>query len=125
MKLTDVIRKVSPAVVAFGSRVFPSETNIAPGFPPILGTGFVVDERGMVLTNQHVIDEIEKIPTSDRFVMLFPEPASVNGKTIFGVILRKICAVNSISSFEFLRGRTSVRPSQTLASCRLIFRVCR
>lgn len=100
MKLTEVIRKVSPAVVAFGSRLVTSETNFTPGFPLIIGTGFVVDERGMVLTNQHVIDGIEKIPTADRFVMLFPEPASVHGKTIFGVILRKILAVNSISSFE-------------------------
>jgi hypothetical protein len=81
MKLTDVIRKVSPAVVAFGSRLYPSKTDVAPGFPPILGTGFIVDERGMVLTNQHVIDAVENIPTPARFVMIFPEPASVNGET--------------------------------------------
>ena len=100
MKLTDVIRKVRPAVVAFGSRLSPSEAGTAPGFPPIVGTGFIVDERGMVLTNQQVIDAIEEIPAPARFVMLFPEPVSVNGKTMFGVILRKIRAVNSISSFE-------------------------
>src|SRR5437660_586447 len=100
MKLTDVIRKVSPTVVAFGSRIVPSEANIAPGFPRILGTGFIVDERGMVLTNQHVIDAVEEVPAPARFVMIFPEPASDNGKTMFGVVLRKIQAINSISTFE-------------------------
>ena len=100
MKLTDVIRKVSSAVVAFGSRAVVSQSNVAPGFPTILGTGFIVDERGMVLTNQHVIDAIENIPPPAQFVMIFPEPTSVNGNTMFGVILRKIKAINSISSFE-------------------------
>jgi S1-C subfamily serine protease len=100
MKLIEVIRKVRPAVVAFGSRLAPSQTNTAPGFPPIIGTGFIVDERGLVLTNQHVVDAIETIPAQARFVMLFPDPVSIDGKTMFGVILRKILAVNSISSFE-------------------------
>lgn len=98
--LTDVIRAVSPAVVAFGSRLVPSKTTLTPGFPLIVGTGFIVDERGLVLTNQHVIDAIGQIPAHARFVMLFPQPISQNGHTMFGVILRQILAVNSISSFE-------------------------
>jgi S1-C subfamily serine protease len=100
MKLTEVIRKVSPAVVAFGSRLVPSERNITPGFPLIIGTGFIVDERGMILTNQHVIDAIAQVPNHARFVMLFPEPVNQDGKTMFGVVLRQILAINSISSFE-------------------------
>jgi S1-C subfamily serine protease len=100
MKLTQTIRKISPAVVAFGSRLVPSKTNIAPGFPLIIGTGFIVDERGMVLTNQHVIDAIAQTPKNARFVMLFPDPVDQDGQTIFGVVLRQILAINSISSFE-------------------------
>lgn len=100
MKLTEVIRKVSPAVVAFGSRLYPTDSVVPPGFPQIIGTGFVVDERGMVLTNQHVIDAMQKIPAHARVVMLFPEAIPRGGLTVFGVILRKIKAVNSISSFE-------------------------
>jgi S1-C subfamily serine protease len=100
MNLTEVIRKVSPSVVAFGSRLSTSKDDVAPGFPPIIGTGFIVDERGMVLTNQHVIDAIEKVPPLARIVMLFPQPKSVSGQTMFGVVLRKIRAINSISSFE-------------------------
>jgi hypothetical protein len=100
MKLTEVVRRVAPAVVAFGSRFYPSETSTAPAFPLIIGTGFIVDKRGMVLTNQHVVDAIERFPAPARFVMLFPEPKAKDGQTMFGVVLRKIKAVNSVSSFE-------------------------
>lgn len=53
MKLPDVIRAVSPAVVAFGSRIARSQNPEAPGFPPIIGTGFFVDKRGPVMTTGH------------------------------------------------------------------------
>jgi S1-C subfamily serine protease len=100
MTLTEVIRKITPAVVAFGSRLVQSDTSVAPGFPTIVGTGFIVDERGIVVTNQHVIDAVGKIPKPARFVMLFPEPVSRGVQTQFGVILRSILAINSIESFE-------------------------
>jgi len=100
MNLVEVIRKVSPAVVALGTRLYPSQADAAPGFPRIIGTGFIVDERGIVLTNQHVIQAIEKEPASARFVMVFPTPKAVDRGTVGGVILRKILAVNTISSFE-------------------------
>jgi hypothetical protein len=41
-----------------------------------------------------------QIPAAARFVMLFPEPDSIEGKTRFGVIIRSIKAVSSVSSFE-------------------------
>lgn len=100
MKLTEVIRKVTPTVVAFGSRFVPTESSVTPGFPVIIGTGFIVDERGLVITNEHVIEGIGKIPKPARFVMLFPEPVSEDGQTRFGVVLRSILAINSIASFE-------------------------
>jgi hypothetical protein len=100
MKLTEVIRKVTPAVVAFGSRVVPTESSATPGFPAIIGTGFIVDERGLVITNEHVIEAIGKIPKPARFVILFPEPISEGGQTRFGVVLRSILAINSIASVE-------------------------
>jgi hypothetical protein len=100
MKLTEVIRKVAPTVVAFGSRLVPSQEATAPGFPALIGTGFFVDSRGLVVTNQHVVDALQKIPVQARFVMLFPEPISEGGQTQFGVVLRSILKINSISSFE-------------------------
>ena len=39
-------------------------------------------------------------PAPARFVMLFPEPVSQNGQTLFGIILRRILAFNSIEGFE-------------------------
>jgi hypothetical protein len=71
-----------------------------PGFPAIIGTGFVVDTRGLVLTNQHVIEALEGIPTAARFVMLFPRPQFHEKRILFGVVLRKIKAINSIATFE-------------------------
>ena len=52
------------------------------------------------MTNEHVVEAMQQIPAAARFVMLFPEPASVAGETRFGVILRPIKSVNSVSSFE-------------------------
>jgi hypothetical protein len=100
MKLTEVIRKVAPTVVAFGSRLARSQSLTVPGFPPIIGTGFIVDKRGLVVTNQHVVDAIEKIPGPARFVMLFPEPITAGGRTQVGVIVRSILKINSIASFQ-------------------------
>jgi S1-C subfamily serine protease len=100
MKLTEVIRRVSPSVVAFGSRMGRSAEPKAPGFPPLIGTGFFVDGRGLIATNDHVIQAMQQIPAPARFVMLFPEPTSIDGRTQFGVILRSIVSVNSVSSFE-------------------------
>ena len=84
MKLTEVIRKVTSAVVAFGSRFVPTESSVTPGFPAIIGTGFIVDERGLVITIEHVIEAIGKIPKPARLVMLFPEPVSECGQTRLG-----------------------------------------
>jgi hypothetical protein len=72
----------------------------APGFPPLIGTGFFIDRRGLIATNEHVVEAMQQIPAAARFVMLFPEPASIAGETRFGVILRPIKSVNSVSSFE-------------------------
>jgi hypothetical protein len=100
MELIEVVRRVRPTVVALGSRLVQTEEASAPGFPRIIGTGFIADERGIVVTNEHVVQAICKIPAPARFVMLFPEPVNAEGQTRFGVILRKILKINSISRFE-------------------------
>ena len=100
MLLSQVLRKVAPSVVAFGSRIALSRDINPPAFPPLVGTGFVVDSRGLVLTNQHVVEALAKIPGHARFVMVFPDPIAQEGQVQFGVVVRSILKVNSISSFE-------------------------
>ena len=82
MKLTEVIRSVSPSVVAFGSQIGRSAEPKAPGFPPLIGTGFFIDRRGLIATNEHVVEAMQQIPPASRFVMLFPEPTSVSAENL-------------------------------------------
>jgi len=56
-KLSETYKKVKPAVVAIVQRMSKDPT-----FPPIIGTGFIARENGIILTNNHVIDEINKLP---------------------------------------------------------------
>src|SRR5689334_5420414 len=54
---------VRPSVVAFASRVVRRDR---PDFPEIIGTGFVVDSRGVAVTNKHVIDALQALPPHPR-----------------------------------------------------------
>jgi hypothetical protein len=50
---------VRPALVGFASRVVQGGL---PKFRHIIGTGFVVDERGIVATNRPVVDALMQLP---------------------------------------------------------------
>jgi hypothetical protein len=63
-----------------------------------------LNNEGLVLTNQHVIDAMLVVPSHAQYVMLFPEPLQQDGQTTFGVVLRKLQAFNSISQFGFIVG---------------------
>jgi S1-C subfamily serine protease len=60
--LEQVYDAVSPSIVAFGSRLSRSRDGVSPPFPDLLGTGFFIDSRGIVVTNRHVAEEILKLP---------------------------------------------------------------
>jgi len=65
--LPEVYKKVKPSIVAFVQtvhRVADRSKEPVPKFPRIFGTGFVVDERGIIATNQHVVDAFSKVPTA-------------------------------------------------------------
>jgi S1-C subfamily serine protease len=60
----------------------------------------VVDPRGLVVTNRHVIEEMEKVPREARFVMVFPRPEEF-GETIFaGILARPILQVFVLDAIE-------------------------
>src|SRR5687767_10934898 len=58
--LTRTYAGLRRSIVAFASKIAVSKK--APAFPTILGTGFVVDSRGLVITNRHVVRALEKLP---------------------------------------------------------------
>jgi len=91
---------VGPSVVAFGSRIAPTNKPTPPPFPPIIGTGFVVDSRGLVVTNRHVIEAMETIPSVARFVMAFPGPEVFDERMIVGILTRRILRVFVLDAIE-------------------------
>jgi hypothetical protein len=66
VSLIEVYRKIRHSIVAFVPR-FAQDAEAATRFPPILGTGFVVHEDGLIATNQHVLDAIFSLPRPDGF----------------------------------------------------------
>lgn len=62
MTLVQTYWAVAPSIVAFISRFAPSEEGQSPLAPIILGTGFFVHEDGIVATNRHVAEELDKLP---------------------------------------------------------------
>jgi S1-C subfamily serine protease len=62
MDLQDTFTAVHPSIVAIGSRVALGAPGMPPAFPEILGTGFIVDSRGIVATNKHVAELIPNLP---------------------------------------------------------------
>lgn len=55
--LVATFEAIRPSIVAFASRIARR-----PEFPEIVGTGFVVDRRGIVATNRHVITALQALP---------------------------------------------------------------
>jgi S1-C subfamily serine protease len=64
MSLIDSYKKIKPSIVAFCQK-YSDDPNYgrAGKFPDIIGTGFIIDESGLVLTNQHVVDAFDKLPS--------------------------------------------------------------
>jgi len=62
MTLPETFESIRPSIVAFISKMVPGRAGSKPLFPPVFGTGFFVDSRGIVLTNRHVVDVFNQIP---------------------------------------------------------------
>lgn len=62
MTLVETYRAVAPSIVAFISRSAKTEESRLPLAPTILGTGFFVHEDGIVATNRHVAEEMDRLP---------------------------------------------------------------
>ena len=64
--LTETYKQLRNSIVAFTPRFAPSE-EASKKFPPILGTGVVVNENGLIATNNHVIDAVVQLPHPEGF----------------------------------------------------------
>jgi hypothetical protein len=62
MQLPEVFESLRTRIVALGSRLVTTVPGASPKFPTILGTGFLVDRRGIVATNNHVAQALRKLP---------------------------------------------------------------
>jgi Trypsin-like peptidase domain len=62
LHLSEVFDLVRPAIVAFASNSATAAEAGKPLLPRIEGTGFFVDDRGLVATNRHVVDVLRKLP---------------------------------------------------------------
>jgi len=64
MDISSAYKLVKGSVVAFTLKYVPvyDEKAPPPAFPPILGTGFVVREHGIIATNAHVVRGFSKAP---------------------------------------------------------------
>lgn len=103
--LADVFEKIRPTIVAFGSRVVTTALGTQPRFPEIIGTGFIVDGRGIAVTNAHVIEALATLqghpsrPESPALAVLTTEVEHKDGKHHMGTLFTSIVAYSLIQSF--------------------------
>lgn len=93
--LAETYQKIRPSIVAITSKVSSN-----PDFPEIIGTGFVIDTDGLIVTCDHVIDVIKSLPRrknappeewpiSVALFYLFPEGMASIHMEVVGVVKPK------------------------------------
>ena len=84
MLLDEVYTRVRPSIVAFCSKIAKGHDGGPPLIAPIIGTGFVVHEAGIIATNRHVAEAILQLPKHPTrgllaFAMVFGEVQQEEG----------------------------------------------
>jgi S1-C subfamily serine protease len=126
MSLSKTFELVLPSLVAFITRV----KKIRPGekaiLPEILGTGFVVDQRGLVVTNRHVVEEFHRQPphpkTGASPVVAWMTPEGVKeapGGHTMPIVLAHIVGGAAVTEFSSSPGPYYGEPVPDLAFVQL------
>ncbi len=63
--LSNTYEKVKPSIVAFTKKYMIATnsnklTEAQISFPPVLGTGFIINENGIIVTNDHIAEQLKK-----------------------------------------------------------------
>jgi hypothetical protein len=108
MTLTELYENACPCVVAFISKLLPLPAGQQPIFPEIFGTGYLINDSGLVATNRHVVevfDQVGRHPQTGEFVgaaLLFLVEADKHGCQMLNIGVKSWGAINSfISSTEW------------------------
>ena len=103
MELPETFEIIRPSIVALGSKL-----DLIGGypFPTIVGTGFVVDERGIILTNRHVAEALQGLPrhpetgAETAVAFVFSEVIAENGEHALRVNRIEIKAYSLMTRFD-------------------------
>lgn len=103
MELFETFEIIRPSIVALGSKL-----DLLGGypFPTIIGTGFVVDERGIILTNRHVAEALQSLPRDPEtaeetaVAFVFSEVRAENGAHMLRVNRIQVKTYNLMTRFN-------------------------
>lgn len=106
MDLVDVYESVVPSIVAFISRVARGRPGgVQPLMPPIIGTGFLVSDSGIVATNRHVAEALKNVPShpttgQDGYgAVMFDMGKEDNGDPYMRWVVSEVASVGMLGNF--------------------------
>lgn len=111
MGFSEIFDSVRHSVVALGSRWKSTPVGEKPHFPTILGTGYVVDSRGIIATNRHVVQELLALPKgpegeSSAISILFTEIDKTDDESFLGLCFAEMKLAVCLSEFKDVGNRT-------------------
>jgi S1-C subfamily serine protease len=112
MTLTELYENACPCVVAFISKLLPLPAGQQPIFPEIFGTGYLINDSGLVATNRHVVevfDQVGRHPQTGEFAgaaLIFLVEADKHGCQMLNIGVKSWGAINSFTSATEWYGQT-------------------
>ncbi len=106
MPLPETFAAIQPGIVAFISKLAQPESGQMPKFPKIFGTGFFVDQYGLVATNRHVAEVFGKLPRHPETgalavaAAIFLEPRQAEGGTVMGMVFADVLSWWILDQFQ-------------------------